>query len=233
MSVDRPGAAHATDRFGFLFLELLILFGLTALVDDSGFLRLVQALLVVAIVLTTLRASGTKPRGFRTAFVLAVPLALLLAFGSFAEANEVVGTASIIVGLVMASGVVMIVRRIFEHDRVTLQQVIAALAAYLETALVFAFVYAGVDSFSDGRLLNGDLAVGASGGPEYLYFSVVTMTTLGYGDLTPATQAARTLVMVETLFGQIFLVVLVAYLVGSLGRRRPQVLEEAQPEQST
>jgi len=226
MSGDRPGAAYATDRFGFLFLQLVVLFALTAVVEASQFLQVVQGVLVVVIVLTTLRAGGTTPRTLRMAVVVAVPLAVLVVVGSLSGRPNVTGLITISVGLVMAVGAAIIVRRIFEHERITLQQVIAALGAYLEIALVFAFIYGGVDAMTDADLLNGSVGDGANAGrTEFLYFSVVTITTLGYGDLTPGTDVARTLAMVETLFGQIFLVVLVAYLVGSLGRRRPGFLE--------
>jgi voltage-gated potassium channel Kch len=49
---------------------------------------------------------------------------------------------------------------------------------------------------------------------RFLYFSYVTMTTLGYGDITPIAPIARSLAMLEALIGQIYLVVMIAWLVG-------------------
>ena len=54
----------------------------------------------------------------------------------------------------------------------------------------------------------------------FLYFSYVTMLTLGYGDYTPANQVGKTFAVMEALFGQLYLVTVVAVLVSSFGRRR-------------
>jgi hypothetical protein len=215
----RPGAAHATDRFGFLFLELIVLFLLAAFTQQSALVRLTVGLLVIAIVLTSLRASGTQPRLLRLAAFGGIAMAVLVVIGTFSSERRIQGVVSIAVGLVLAIATVAILRRILEHDYITLRQVVAALAAYVQLALTFALIYSGVAALSTQPFFaEGDLVIPGS----YLYFSVVTVSTLGYGDLTPVTGVGRTLAMIETLFGQILLVVLVAYLVGSLGgRHRP------------
>ena len=64
-------------------------------------------------------------------------------------------------------------------------------------------------------------AQGAVGDPvKYLYFSFIVLTTVGFGDLTPATDGGRVLVSLEALLGQIFLVTLVVSLVAEPGRPR-------------
>ena len=57
---------------------------------------------------------------------------------------------------------------------------------------------------------------------DFLYFSFVTITTVGYGDLTAGTSTGRVLVTFEAMIGQIFLVTLVARLVSMYGRRQHQ-----------
>ena len=64
---------------------------------------------------------------------------------------------------------------------------------------------------------------GGAGSMTSLYFSMVTLTTLGYGDVTPVTTAARMSAALEATLGQVFLVVLVARLVGmNVAQRMPQ-----------
>jgi voltage-gated potassium channel Kch len=65
----------------------------------------------------------------------------------------------------------------------------------------------------DGDFLNGVVAVG-----DYTYFSIVTLTTVGYGDITAASDLAKRLVAVEAFMGQIFLITLVARLVSLWGQ---------------
>ena len=57
---------------------------------------------------------------------------------------------------------------------------------------------------------------------DFQFFSFVTLTTLGYGDLVPGTEVGQSLSMVEAVLGQVFLVTVVAMAVGNLGATLPQ-----------
>jgi hypothetical protein len=94
---------------------------------------------------------------------------------------------------------------------------VGALDAYIELGFFFTFLYSAVDRLSAEPFFNqvADPALF-----DYAYFSFVTMTSLGYGDLTPALAVGKGLVIGEVLLGSIFLVVLVARLVGTLGTAR-------------
>jgi hypothetical protein len=59
----------------------------------------------------------------------------------------------------------------------------------------------------------------------YIYFSFVTLATLGYGDITPVANSARTLAWLEAVIGQLYLAVLVAGLVGALIARERKIIE--------
>ena len=117
------------------------------------------------------------------------------------------------IGCVVGIGPPLLVRRIFQRREFEFADVAAALCAYLQLGLFFSFLYGALDLLTTNPFFAQGPSAAAS---DYLYFSFVTMLTLGYGDLTPATDLGRVLVIMETLIGQIFLVVLVAYLVGSM-----------------
>jgi Ion channel len=91
------------------------------------------------------------------------------------------------------------------------------LCVYLLLGTVFAFLYGLAAEVDDGGFF-------ATGAPEnqadFLYFSFSTLTTTGYGDLTAATGLGRSLSITEALLGQIYLVTVVALIVGNLGRSR-------------
>jgi hypothetical protein len=185
--------------------------------------RSVMVLAVGAVVIAGLRATGAGrwkrllvPIGVVTAGL--APAAL--ASGTFVQVAVLVSMA---VG--MAVGPPSIVRRIFEHDRITAQLVLAGLCAYIQVGFAFAFIFGALDLALPGDFFaQGEIA----GFFDYVYFSFVTLTTVGYGDLSAAADFGRALAVLETLIGQIFLVVLVAYLVGTLaGARKPPETSES------
>jgi hypothetical protein len=91
-----------------------------------------------------------------------------------------------------------------------------AACIYLFFALVWGLLYELVVELQPGSLALGGrpIVAGDAGGGAVMYFSFVTLTTLGYGDITPVNQFARLLAMLEAVLGQLFMVFLVARLVG-------------------
>jgi hypothetical protein len=96
-----------------------------------------------------------------------------------------------------------------------------AVNVYILTGLLFAFLYAGVVTFDDdaftGKFMDAPLRNQIYG---FVYFSFVTMTTLGYGDITPANIVVGTLTYMEALFGQLFVAIMIARLVGLYTARK-------------
>jgi hypothetical protein len=107
------------------------------------------------------------------------------------------------------------------QDRVSADMILGAINVYLLFALCFMFIHAFVELARPGSYLyHGEsLSSVLKGHPEVdalaflLYFSVVTLTTLGYGDITPAFPAARMLCSLEAVIGQLFVAVFIARMV--------------------
>jgi hypothetical protein len=96
---------------------------------------------------------------------------------------------------------------------IDMNRVHGAVCVYLLLGISWAILFGLVDRFP-----GEDSFRGLDGAPgTYLYFSFVTLTTLGYGDIVPLSPAARTLVALEATLGQLYLAILVAALVGRLG----------------
>jgi voltage-gated potassium channel Kch len=91
--------------------------------------------------------------------------------------------------------------------------VIASIVVYLLIALVWAEAYNLIEIASPGSF-NFAVMISEAGAEHFTYFSFITITTLGYGDIIPATNLARAVSMLEAFVGQVYLVVLVARLVG-------------------
>lgn len=105
----------------------------------------------------------------------------------------------------------------FGQPRVTLNTVAATLTAFLLLGILFTAVLRTVDLATDEPLFTDapDPTVA-----EVTYFSFVTLTTLGYGDLTPDTDLGRAVATLEAITGQVYLVTAVALTVSRLGQRR-------------
>ena len=96
------------------------------------------------------------------------------------------------------------------HQRVTHETVLGALCTYVLLGLLFAFAFLALDAVRDAPFF---VQSGAHQESEYLYFSFVTLTTVGYGDITPVAPLARSLANVEALIGQLYPAILLARLV--------------------
>ena len=117
--------------------------------------------------------------------------------------------------------VVIGLRFLFRADRVTHGTIWASLCVYLLLGIVWADVYSmldylNLDAFEPSLAAEaspGQMHLGAQGSVVPLYYSFVTMTTLGYGDIAPQSKIAQDLAILQALIGQIYLVVIIGRLV--------------------
>jgi hypothetical protein len=107
---------------------------------------------------------------------------------------------------------------------VTLQAVAGALTTYLLLGLLFALVVRVLVGIAPHRYFEQASSTGVTQSQE-IYFSFTTLTTTGYGDLTPALSVGRALSVLEMLIGQIYLVTVIGLLVGNLRRGSAQAPE--------
>jgi hypothetical protein len=127
----------------------------------------------------------------------------------------IVGAASFL--LVLAT-MVSIAAALHQSWTLNTATVLGVLCIYLLFALLFASLHQLLAAFTS------DYVAGVEGRPtpsDLLYFSVITMATVGFGDITPASEAARAVVVTEALVGQLYIVSVVAFVVGGW-RPRPR-----------
>jgi Ion channel len=112
--------------------------------------------------------------------------------------------------------VFMTLKRTLRPGRVTVYRVIGGIAGYLLIGFTWAFGYELLVQQMPGAIhLPAGIAETASGQTSHLiYFSFVTLTTVGYGDVNPVHPAARSLAVAEALVGQLYLAILIGSLVG-------------------
>lgn len=110
---------------------------------------------------------------------------------------------------------VVVLWQVYREGPVTVHRIQGAIAAYLLVSLIFAIAYSLIEHLQPGSF-QVPSAQPHSGGPinqVYYYFSVVTLTTAGFGDITALHPFARSLVMMEALIGQLYPAILIARLV--------------------
>ena len=220
----RPAARRAltpfvpgVDHFG-LVLALLVLSYLVAALGGSSTLRLLEASLVVVALWLALHASATGPRvRLAAAAMLLTALIAVVIITQFVADNTARGIGELWFVIVYLLTLAAVLRRILIHQEVTLETMCGALAAYLLLGMMFSAVYGAMADLGNQQLF---VQVAEPSIPLRQYFSFATLTTLGYGDVTAATDIGRAVATLEAICGQIFLVTLIARLVANFAGRR-------------
>lgn len=199
-------------RQQYLAYSLLIYLLADALFPRS---RVLSFGILALMIITGPLAVGRDRRHRNITIGLAV-LMVALGLASASVESPVVFVATMVVSIMFFGALIYLITGalMFHGDGVTGETLWAAINVYLLFGLLFAFLYALTatlipDAFS-GEALLGD---GRFSGQTFIYFSYVTMTTLGYGDITPNVQMAATLAYVQALIGQLYVAILIARLV--------------------
>jgi hypothetical protein len=111
--------------------------------------------------------------------------------------------------------IVIVVRELFRQREVSVNAILGAMVTYLLAAVAFAYLYEILELFQPGSF--SGVPAGANPqelGDALLYFSLVSLTTVGYGDIVPASSLARPMAVFEGVFGTLYLAVMIARLVG-------------------
>ena len=116
--------------------------------------------------------------------------------------------------LFTAAGVAM--KQIATEDRINANRIVGAVCVYLMLGVIWALAYSLVETVIPGSFAGlVEQSANSKWNPDWVYFSFVTLTTLGYGDILPLTLSARSLAYFEAIVGQFYLAVLVAGLVSA------------------
>jgi hypothetical protein len=221
-------SAHI-DRFGLLLLVTAVSIVALSLVDLSapsdflaaGIGALMTTVLVGVTLLLALRASGLARRWRRIADVLvsvtiaAIVLVLILDLATDLDlpANDG-GTQPFVLVFLAVLAPVVVVRRLLQHRRITNGTLLGAVSAYLLIPVAFYYAFITVAAYQTTPFF---------GSPEpstsFMYFSLSSLTTVGYGDLAAVTPLGRLLATTEAVVGQVYLVTFVAMLVGLYAQR--------------
>lgn len=199
-------------RFFILFIALLALILVTPLVQGFVGIQMVWNIFLTGILLSGVHAVSGKRRNVYIASLLALPMLVSVWSEYFVKNNYVVIVGTLCGVVFFAYMIVNILLFIYKQDKVTRDLISGAAVVYLLMAIMWTFIYRVVETVHPGSF-----AISATDIHERLrftYFSLVTITTLGYGDIVPTTGLASSLATLEAVVGQLYLVTTVAWLVG-------------------
>ncbi len=201
------------DRYLFLLISLLSLILITPLFEGIVELTTLLDIFITGIFLSSLYAISQKVQSLRIVVILLLPVivAIWLTYFMHIPYLRLVGDCCSI--LFFAFTISIILSTLFREVEVTLDVIYGAIVVFLLMAIMWAFMFDVIstlrpDSFQvTANSLHGTRV-------QFIYYSFVTITTVGYGDILPVSLTARAFSIVEMVVGQVYLVVLIARLVG-------------------
>jgi len=200
-------------RFFILAVSLLALILVTPLVQGFVGIQILWNIFLTGILLSGVHAVSEKRQNVYIASLLALPMLVYLWSGYFMESNRYVVIAGGLCGvLFFAYMIVNILIFIYRQDKVTRDLIAGAAVVYLLMAIMWTFIYRVIDTAHPGSFTIPTTDIRER--MHFIYFSLVTITTLGYGDIVPKTSLASSLATLEAVVGQLYLVTTVAWLVG-------------------
>jgi voltage-gated potassium channel len=209
--LSRQNLIRILDSYGSLLFLLLLNFFLLELVDDPRWGAVGSTLLATVALVVAISDPDSGHRVTRRHWILIGACLLLAPIAFLFDSSEVVGLTYLLpVAILVLATLPITLSRVLHHKRVTHETVLGALCSYVLVGLLFAFLYLAVAGLRDAPFF---AQPGAHGEGEYVYFSFVTLTTLGFGDLSPSVGLPQALTALEALLGTVFLVTLVARLV--------------------
>jgi hypothetical protein len=204
--------------YGWLLVLILASLGFQMGAPEAEWARVTT---IVLQSLTLLAALRVRVASVFTVVAILATAGLLLGSG---EVGEVTGrTVSLMLVVLAPAAIVMgIVRQARAAGAITFRTMFGVLCVYLLIGSAFGYGYGLISAIGEGPFF-AQIAGGTQS--DFLYFSFVTMTTTGFGDLTAGTDLGRSMAVTEALVGQIYLVTVVALIVSNLGPRRRSAAE--------
>ena len=176
-----------------------------------------RGVVVGAVLLFAQRTSGARRSVMVTSAVLAA-VAVVVSGGAQGFSSETaVSVYSITVILLCLATITTIGVHVLRDPSLDVHIVLGVIAVYVLLGIAFAGAYSVVGIAQGGFFAQGGADDDAV---NYFYFSLITITTTGFGDLSPVTDTGKILAALEALIGQVYLVTVVALAVSGVTRRR-------------
>jgi hypothetical protein len=210
-----PTLVQRIPRNAFLLIALLAIIMLSPSITDDGSGWLFE-LSFDAILLTGVHSVG--PGKHRWPFTVLTVFTLGVRWSQQLSGVVALDVGALIITLVwLAYAIWIIIGHLFQRRDVTADTILGAIVAYLLVAVGFTLAFELIELRNPGSFSGLPMFAASDRselGSAMLYFSLVCITTLGFGDIVAVSDLARSLAVLEGVFGQLYLAVMIARLVG-------------------
>ncbi len=199
-------------RFYLLLISISLTLALRPFLEGFIGIRLLMDIFITAILISGLYAASRKRRFFYVGLLIAFPALALHWLNYFVEVPSSFIVGKVFSALFFTFMVVLILNYLSKEKEITADVIAGAICGYLLIGLMWANFFSVLEILQPGSFQVPDhLSTDSS---YFTYYSYVTLTTLGFGDIIPMTNQARSLSLLEAIAGPIYLAILVARLVG-------------------
>ncbi len=209
--------AYASHRYEILFFALLLMLILMPLAGTLGFSTTAIQWLLFGCVIAAIMPN-TNRRNFRFVFVVAVIAGILLYVTDLVGPSMSFDSSLPLFSVLGLFAAASAMRFVVKSTHVSAETMYAALSTYLLVGLFFGLIYWSLEQSFPGSIA-GPSELTETGA---VYYSFVTLSTLGYGDITPRSDIARGIAVFEVIGGQLFLAVMIARLIGLFGGNKSE-----------
>ena len=219
--------ATIQQQFFFLLVALLLVLVLFPYLEEGQLSNLVFTFLISLVLLAAI--NGVSHR--KDLMIVAICLSIPAVVGGWLSALSenfwltVGANVAVIVYLTFTVGVILAhILKTHQTAKTTVDLLYGAISSYLMMGIGWSFLYMLVQTVEPGSFfVSPELKIDAIlNQGDFIYYSFATLTTLGYGDITPVSSQARSLAILEAVTGTLFIAVLIARLIGQNGSYTPR-----------
>ncbi len=209
-SHNQPGWLRV-NRFNFLLISIVLFMILRPFVEGLVGISFLMQLFIAAILLSGIYAVSESRVSLAFALLTGLPALFANWSFQFLKISSLFFIYHICAGLFFAVAAIIIVRHLVNQKVITVDLLLGAVCGYFLIGFMWGDIYSLLETIQPGSFNFGEQEV-----PDIdslIYFSFVTLATLGYGDIVPLTKQAQSLAIIEAIMGQMYLVVNIATLV--------------------
>ncbi|MBI5223866.1 two pore domain potassium channel family protein [Candidatus Micrarchaeota archaeon] len=198
-------------NFMYLFFSLILIFVLYPFFENN--LILIN-IISSAIVISSVYSISSEKKAFLIGLILAGGAFVANWFMIIDGSNLVMGINAILTVLFYGFTMYQIIRYIMNANEVNMQVIFAAISLYILVGITWGFAYTLIELVKPGSFyFSEQISRSQFVWPDLLYFSFITLTTLGYGDIVPISALARSFTIIEAIMGVFYIAITISRLV--------------------